>query len=225
MAHATGFDLLIFDCDGVLVDSEPLVNQIYADMLAELGYAVDYEESLHEFAGAAMSTRLQVLSQRLGWSPSPDFASQFAARQSVVFTEKLRPVTGIDMLIAGLSTPFCVASNGNREEIVFRLQTCGLLHHFQNAIFSGTETPRPKPYPDVFLAAATAFNVEPRRCVVIEDSLTGVTAAVRAGMHVFGHAVHTSASDLRDAGAVPFTSMRELAGLLQHPGETRPSDH
>ncbi|HSD37706.1 MAG TPA: HAD family phosphatase [Rhodocyclaceae bacterium] len=223
MAHAAEFDLLIFDCDGVLVDSEPLVNQIYADMLAELGYAVDYEESLHEFAGAAMSTRLRVLSQRLGWSPSPDFANQFTARQTAVFAEKLRPVAGINKVITGLSTPFCVASNGNREEIVFRLQTCGLLHHFQNAIFSGTETPRPKPYPDVFLAAANAFNVEPQRCVVIEDSVTGVTAAIRAGMRVFGHAVHTSAAHLSDAGATPFASMSELAALLQRPAGTRSS--
>lgn len=208
-------DLIIFDCDGVLVDSEPLVNRLYAEMLAEAGHVVDYEQSLHEFAGAAMSTRLEVLSPRLGWAPPADFAAQFMARQEALFARELKPVPGITQILAQLDTPCCVASNGARAEIVFRLETCGLQSFFGDRIFSGVEMPRPKPWPDVYLAAAAAFTAQPARCLVVEDSVTGVTAAVRAGMFVLGHAAHSKAQDLRAAGAaLTFTDMQDLPELL-----------
>jgi beta-phosphoglucomutase-like phosphatase (HAD superfamily) len=113
-----------------------------------------------------------------------------------------------------LSVPICVASNGSREEIVLRLKIAGLTEYFGNAIFSGLEFPHPKPAPDVFLAAAKAFNVSPSRCIVVEDSVPGVTAAVRAGMKVYGYATFTPSESLRAAGAIPFANMMELKSII-----------
>ncbi len=110
----------------------------------------------------------------------------------------------------------CVASNGSREEIVFRLKVAGLIERFGDAIFSGTEVPHPKPAPDVYLAAAQAFQTPPARCVVIEDSILGVTAGVRAGMTVYGHATFNSAESLQAAGAIPFANMLELKMILNN---------
>ena len=121
---------------------------------------------------------------------------------------------GIHALIESLSAPICVASNGSREEITLRLKIAGLTEHFGNAIFSGLEVPHPKPAPDVFLAAAKAFDISPARCIVIEDSTLGVTAAVRAGMKVYGHAAFTSSESLLATGAIPFANMAELKTLL-----------
>jgi beta-phosphoglucomutase-like phosphatase (HAD superfamily) len=112
--------------------------------------------------------------------------------------------------------PICVASNGSRDEIVLRLKVSNLTAHFGDAIFSGMEMPHPKPAPDVFLAAAKAFNTSPSRCVVIEDSVLGVTAAVRAGMKVYGHAKFTPAELLQKAGAIPFDDMMELKNILNN---------
>ena len=185
MNYSSFFDLVIFDCDGVLVDSEPLVNRVYVEMLGELGYTLDYSACLSEFAGAAMTTRLQAFTDRFGWVAPPEFPALFQERLYEAMTRELRPVVGVKDALSCTSGSRCVASNGNRGEIVFRLNTCDLMSHFGDAIFSGTEVSRPKPYPDVFLAAAAAFGVAPSRCAVIEDSLTGVQAAVRAGMNVF----------------------------------------
>jgi HAD superfamily hydrolase (TIGR01509 family) len=132
-----------------------------------------------------------------------------------MLTEReLKPVPGIHALIESLSVPICIASNGSRDEILLRLRIADLIERFGNAIFSGLEVPHPKPAPDVYLAAARAFNVLPSRCIVIEDSIPGVTAAVRAGMKVYGHAAFTSSKSLRDAGAIPFSNMMELKSIL-----------
>ena len=121
---------------------------------------------------------------------------------------------GIHDLLDSLSVPVCVASNGSREEITLRLKVSNLTGRFGGAIFSGTEVPRPKPWPDVYLAAAEAFHMPPSRCVVVEDSLLGLTAAVRAGMKVYGHATFYPAESLQAAGAIPFASMPELQKIL-----------
>jgi HAD superfamily hydrolase (TIGR01509 family) len=212
----TAFDLVIFDCDGVLVNSEPLANQVYVQMLGDYGYRVNTEEYQREFSGAAISQRLAVTSARLNWSPPENFMSIFNERLSALTEKELQPVPGIHSLIDSLSAPICVASNGSREEITLRLKKAQLTERFGDAIFSGLEVPHPKPAPDVFLAAAKAFNVSPDRCIVIEDSVPGVTAAVRAGMRVYGHAAFTPSESLRQAGAYPFANMLELKMLLSN---------
>lgn len=210
----TSFDLVIFDCDGVLVDSEPLANQVYVQMLAEYGYEVDSEEYLHKYSGAAIVHRLESTSKQLNWTPPSDFYPLFNSRLSVLSEKELKPVPGIHELLDSLSAPVCIASNGSRKEVVLRLKIAELAKHFGENIFSGMEVPNPKPAPDVYLAAAKSFDVTPDRCVVIEDSILGVTAGIRAGMTVYGYAACTDANALKEAGAIPFASMSELKNIL-----------
>ena len=121
---------------------------------------------------------------------------------------------GIHELIDSLNLPIAIASNGTRKEIVHRLMHSKLTEHFGDALFSGMEVPNPKPAPDVYLAAANAFDVHPSKCIVVEDSIPGVTAAVRAGMKVYGHAAFTPAEALTKAGAIPFSNMFELKDIF-----------
>ncbi|MCE9647733.1 MAG: HAD family hydrolase [Chloroflexi bacterium] len=208
------FDLVIFDCDGVLVNSEPLANQVYVQMLGDYGYQVNTEEYLREFSGVAITQRLAVTSQRLNWSPPENFHAVFNQRLATLTQRELQPVPGIHALIDSLTAPICVASNGSRSEIMLRLKIANLTDKFGDAIFSGLDVPHPKPAPDVFLAAARSFNIPPSRCIVVEDSLPGVTAAVRAGMKVYGHAALTPAWSLQETGAIPFVNMFELKKIL-----------
>ncbi len=218
--ETTSFDLVIFDCDGVLVNSEPLANQVYVQMLAELGYQVNTEEYLKEFSGAALPKRLEATSRKLNWTPPENFLSIFHQRLSDLTERELTPVPGIRDLLQSLSLPICIASNGSREEILLRLKIASLTEFFGGAIFSGMEVPHPKPAPDVFLAAARAFDIPPGRCIVVEDSVPGVTAAVRAGMKVYGHAAITPMDALRKAGATPFSDMMELKKILAEAHKT-----
>jgi HAD superfamily hydrolase (TIGR01509 family) len=217
MNTVSSFDLVIFDCDGVLVNSEPLANQVYVHMLGEFGHQVDAEQYLREFSGVYIYKRLEVTSQRLNWTPPTDFLSVFNERLLTLTEKELQPVMGIHSLIESLSGPICIASNGSPKDIALRLRITQLTEHFGKAIFSGMEVANPKPAPDVFLAAAKAFNVHPSRCIVIEDSILGVTAAVRAGMRVYGYAVFTPSKSLIEAGAIPFENMAELQKILTGP--------
>ncbi len=207
-------DLVIFDCDGVLVESEPLACRVYIQMFEEYGYQLDYAETLREFHGVTLPERLEATSEKLDWTPPENFIPIFNERLSALTERELRPVAGVHELIESLTVPICVASNGSRDEITLRLKVANLTHYFGDAVFSGMEVPKPKPAPDVFLAAAQTFLADPARCIVIEDSVLGVTAAMEAGMKVYGHAALTSAESLRAAGAIPFASMRELKEIL-----------
>ena len=208
------FELVIFDCDGVLVDSEPLANRVFVDMLRDGGHPVDTDEYQREFSGASIFHRLEVTSRKLNWTPPADFLPVFHERLIALTERELKPVAGVREVLESLSVPICLASNGSREEILLRLQIANLTEYFGSAIFSGLEVPQPKPAPDVYLAAAKAFNIPPARCIVIEDSLPGVTAAVRAGMIVYGYAAFTPQASLRRAGALPFDTMSELLKIL-----------
>jgi len=209
------YDLVIFDCDGVLVESEPLACRIYTQMFAEDGYPLDYGETLREHNGVNLLKRLELTAQKIGWTPDrSQFLPEFNRRLSDLTNRELLIVPGVHSLIDSLTVPICVASNGSRDEITLRLKLSGLTDRFGKDVFSGTEVPRPKPWPDVYLAAANAFNTPPSRCVVVEDSVLGVTAAVRAGMKVYGHATFNSPESLREAGAIPFRSMPELQKIL-----------
>jgi HAD superfamily hydrolase (TIGR01509 family) len=212
--NKTPYDLVIFDCDGVLVDSEPLANQVYVQMLAEYGFQVNTEEYLHKYSGAAIINRLESTSKQLNWTPPSDFYPVFNSRLSVLTKQQLKPVPGIHELLDSLTTPVCIASNGSRSEVILRLKIADLAKYFGENIFSGVDLPNPKPAPDVYLAAAKSFNIPPSRCVVVEDSVLGVTAGVRAGMKVYGYAACTSEERLREAGAIPFVDMHELKSIL-----------
>jgi len=211
------FDLVIFDCDGVLVDSEPITNKVYVQMLSEYGYDVNEDEFLREFWGKAMTQRLEVISRKLGWTPPDDFVSIYHERLVEINVKELKPMDGVRSLIESLTVPYCVASNGSKQEIEHRLKVTQLTELFvDKKIFSGTEMLYPKPAPDVYLAAAKSFNLPPERCIVIEDSIPGITAGVRAGMKVYGYAAFTVPETIQQAGAIPFNNMAELQKILSN---------
>jgi HAD superfamily hydrolase (TIGR01509 family) len=208
------FELVIFDCDGVLVDSEPIVNGVFVQMLAEEGFELDAERTLREFSGSTMANRLAVVGRRLRWSVPADFEAAFDERLRAAFRSRLRSVAGVAEAVARLGVPHCVASNGSRGDMEFRLGLAGLLPLFEPHLFSATQVARPKPAPDLFVHAARAMRTPPGLCAVVEDSLAGVQAGVSAGMRVFGYAALTGAPALLEAGATVFTEMSELPQLL-----------
>lgn len=212
--NQTSIDLVIFDCDGVLVDSEPLGNRVFVQMLREHGFEVNEEKYLKKFIGKTLPDRIDSVAHEFTWTPPEDFLHIFNERLTELSDRKLEIVPGIHELIDSLNLPIAIASNGTRREIVHRLRYSNLTEHFKDAIFSGMEVPNPKPAPDVYLAAAKAFDVHPSKCIVVEDSIPGVTAAVRAGMKVYGHAAFTPVEALTKVGAIPFANMFELKDIF-----------
>jgi HAD superfamily hydrolase (TIGR01509 family) len=211
----TGLHLIIFDCDGVLVDSERLSHRVLVDMLAELGVELGFDDVLERFIGSSLPRCLEFVGQLLGRPAPADFQSRFAQRTKEAFAQALQPVAGIEELLAWLPVPCCVASNGNRAKMNFTLGHTGLLARFQGRMYSVEDVAQPKPAPDLFLHAARSLGAEPARCVVVEDTPTGIAAARAAGMRAFGFAAMTPAPRLRQAGAdAVFSSMGELRELL-----------
>lgn len=210
------FDLVIFDCDGVLVDSEPIDYIVLEQIMREHGYVLKEKALLQKYPGMALPERIAAMSRELNWTPPVDFFDIFSEHLVSVSEKELKAVPGIHDLLESLSVPICIASNGTRDEVIMRLRIADLTDYFKGAIFSGMDVPNPKPAPDVYLAAARAFHVPPSRCVVVEDTVLGITAAVRAGMKVYGHAAFTSAETLRRAGAIPFGNMMELRTFLNN---------
>jgi HAD superfamily hydrolase (TIGR01509 family) len=211
------YDLIIFDCDGVLVDSEPVVIRVFVEMLGELGYTVDYNQMLREFSGTSMVTKLEIMRERLAWSAPNEFAAAFTKRIAEEMERELKPVPGVQEALSAIPRPWCVASNGSHGEIRQRLRLTHLISYFEPHLFSALDVARTKPAPDVYLHAATSMGVAPARSAVIEDSVTGVAAGLQAGMAVFGYARFTDPETLRRAGARVFVEMSQLPALLQRP--------
>lgn len=211
--------LVIFDCDGVLVDSELLSHTVLKEMLSELGVDLTLEETFEHFMGTSTEIFHKVLSRLIGRSTPSDFFGQFRARSFKAFADGLLPVPGVPELLASIQVPYCVASNGPREKMHFTLGHTGLLRFVAGRLFSAQDVARPKPAPDLFLHAAAKLGAPVSECVVVEDSSTGVAAARAAGMVVYGFAAMGQADKLREAGAhVVFASMTELPALLENQG-------
>jgi HAD superfamily hydrolase (TIGR01509 family) len=209
------FALVVFDCDGVLVDSELITNRIFASMLNELGIAVTLEDMFEQFVGRTMATCLEKVAGLLGRPVPDDFAERYQVRSNAALKAQLRAVPGIEAVLDEIKVPYCVASSGSHEKMQTTLGITGLLPRFQGRIYSATEVARGKPFPDVFLHAAARSGVATSECAVIEDTPTGVTAGVAAGMTVYGYSAMTSRQRLVEAGAhCTFDSMRELPRLL-----------
>ncbi|MEU7089796.1 HAD family hydrolase [Streptomyces achromogenes] len=211
------YDLVIFDNDGVLVDSEPISNRLLAGYLTELGHPTSYEDSIRDYMGSAMHRVHDLVLERTGRRLPKDFDEVFHARVFAAFERELRPVPGVtDVLekLAADGVPYCVASSGSHERIRVGHRTTGLDRWFTDErIFSSEDVGRGKPAPDLFLYAAQRMGVAPGRCVVVEDSPLGVQAAVAAGMDVYGFTAMTPPERLAGAGRL-FSDMGELAGLL-----------
>jgi len=181
----TGFDLVIFDCDGVLVDSELLSVEADRGCLADHGIDLSAEEILERYTGLSLAAMLSDLESRYG-RPLPDFATRHRERLRSLFEADLRPIPGIGAVLDALTCRVCVASSGTSERLQHALSLVGLLDRFQPHVFSVSEVAHGKPAPDLFLHAAGRMGVAPQRCLVVEDSIAGVAAAVAAGMPAIG---------------------------------------
>ncbi|MFI8302790.1 HAD family hydrolase [Streptomyces sp. NPDC085927] len=210
------YDLVIFDNDGVLVDSEPISNRLLAGHLTELGHPTSYEDSIRDYMGSAMHRVHDLVEERTGQRLPDDFDDVFHARVFAAFERELKPVAGAaDVLeaLAAEGVPYCVASSGSHERIRVGHRTTGLDRWFDDErIFSSQDVGRGKPAPDLFLYAAERMGVAPARCVVVEDSPLGVQAAVAAGMDVYGFTSMTPAEKLVGVTRL-FAELRELPGL------------
>ncbi|WP_282693111.1 HAD family hydrolase [Streptomyces sp. CC208A] len=211
------YDLVIFDNDGVLVDSEPLSNRLLAGYLTELGHPTTYEDSLRDYMGGAMHRVHDLVLERSGQRLPEDFDSTFRARVFAAFLAELEPVEGaMDVLkaLVDAEVPYCVASSGSHERIRVGHRKTGLDGWFpEEVVFSSEDVGRGKPAPDLFLHAAARMGVAPGRCVVVEDSRLGVQAALAAGMDVYGFTAMTPEDRLAGAGGF-FSRMEELPAIL-----------
>jgi len=211
----SAFELIIFDCDGVLVDSERITNQVFCTMLNELGLPLSLQDMFEHFVGLSMPQCVQLITEMHGQPPPSTFVDELRQRAASALKEQITPIPGVKEALAGLGLPCCVASSGDHEKIRLTLSATGLLTRFEGRIFSVVDVARPKPAPDVFLFAARQLGVLPAACAVIEDTPTGVRAAVAAGMRTFGFAANTPAHRLKEAGAhYLFWDMAELVELL-----------
>lgn len=211
------YDLVIFDNDGVLVDSEPISNRLLAGYLTELGHPTSYEDSLRDYMGGAMHRVHDLVLERTGRRLPEDFDDVFHGRVFAAFERELEPVPGAVGVLEKLAADgvaYCVASSGSHERIRVGHRKAGLDRWFDDGrIFSSQDVGRGKPAPDLFLHAAGRMGVAPERCAVIEDSPLGVQAAVAAGMDVYGFTAMTTAAKLAGATRL-FADMGELADLL-----------
>lgn len=207
--------LIIFDCDGVLVDSERLSHLVLCEMLCEMGVHISFEDAVLRFMGTSVPTCLARVGELLGHAPAPDFLGRFGHRTREAFRASLTAVPGVVQVLDGLSTPFCVASNGNRAKVDFTLGHTGLLPRFVGRIFTADEVKNPKPALDLFLHAAATLGADPRSTIVVEDTPTGVMAAKAAGMRAIGFSAMTPGSRLSAAGADAVAgSMAEVRAFL-----------
>jgi len=209
--------LVIFDCDGVLVDSEPVASRVLADWLTELGLTTTPPEAMREYKGHTLAACREIAQARLGRPLPSDFEDELERRTHEAFRRDLCAVPGAGTAVArlgDLGVAVCVASNGSHRSMQVSLGHAGLLRHFDGRLFSASEVACGKPEPDLFLYAARRMGAAPARCRVIEDSVLGVRAARAAGMPVFGFAGSGDAGVLRGAGACIFHDMSRLPELL-----------
>lgn len=206
--------LVIFDCDGVLVDSDRISLRIQAERISALGLSTTYEDCVRDFLGLGMPATLRILADRLG-EPLPDgWAEELDAAVRAAFRRELRPVEGVAAALEAIDAPTCVASSGSQEKMRLTLGLTGLRERFAGRVFSAEEVERGKPAPDLFLHAAARMGVAPRRCVVVEDSPFGVAGATAAGMTALGYAPDGDRAALAREGAAVFASMAELPALV-----------
>ncbi len=216
--------LVIFDCDGVLIDSEIVAARLEAAAITELGLPMTAETICARFAGTTTKEVWQTLERELGRPLPPGFFEAHLAHVREVFSRELEAIPGARRAVEGLDVPCCVASSTRLPALIDNLATAGLVDLFDGHIFSASQVRRPKPAPDVFLFAASQMGADPAECLVIEDSVAGVTAARRAGMTVVGfvgggHVTHGLADRLRAAGASAIIpGMGDLAAAIaEHP--------
>lgn len=205
---------IIFDCDGVLVDSEILSNRVLLEMGQAHGLEMTLEQAITDFGGRGLKECFSLIEERAGCTLPADFIHTFRSRTYEAFHKELQPVRGMPEFLDTLTVDRCVASSGPPEKIRLSLSLTGLIGVFGNNLFSSYDINSWKPKPDIFLHAARSMGYEVGECIVIEDSVAGVQAAIAGGFRVFGFAHSYNEMQLREAGARVFHNVSELNGLL-----------
>lgn len=210
---------MIFDCDGVLVDSEPISNKVLTEVLEELGLHLTYDQAIKLFLGRSWSDNLMEIEKMLGFSAPPDLLENYSQRMFRAFEEELLPVDGIKealhVIIQEICDNVCVASSGSHQKINRTLSITGLYPVFEGRIFSATDVALGKPNPDLFLKACCELGSEVEKTVVIEDALPGVQAAISAKIKVLAYTPHGSSDLFKKSGATPFKRMADLPDLIR----------
>ena len=209
--------LVIFYCDGVLIDSELIANRVFAAQLAGAGLHMPVEDVMRHFVGRTRQGCLDYATELLGGPLPQDFGPRWDAALHEALEREVRAIDGVVDVLRALRIPYCVASNGNPERMRLALRVAGVLPFLDGRMFTAADVARPKPAPDLFLHAARVMGAAPADCVVVEDTPTGVRAAVAAGMRVLAYAAapHADRAALAAAGGRIFDDMRSLPGLLQ----------
>ena len=206
---------VIFDCDGVLVDTEAAANRVLAELLTAEGLPTTPAESMRTYMGRSWASCMAIAAELLGRELPDDLHERYTAGVRAAWADELEPVPGIVAALDAIDVPACVASSGEHERMRFTLGHTGLYERFEGRIFSAIEVEHGKPAPDLFLHAAARMGFDPAQTTVVEDTVPGVQAGRAAGMRVLGFARHTAAGDLEAAGAEPFDDMADLPGLLR----------
>ena len=206
---------IIFDCDGILVDSETIANQVLLSMSASFGLKMTMAEATKKFNGRRLKRIFEIIEELTNKKLPDSFETEFRKQTFEAFKTDLKPVQGVQEFIEKLTIPYCVASSGPTEKIILNLTTTGLLHKFENKIFSSYEINSWKPDPEIFLHACKQMGFKKEECIVIEDSVAGVIAGVTGGFKVFALANENNAQDLISEGATVFYNYEELATVLQ----------
>jgi len=208
------FELVLFDNDGVLVDSETLSGHVLSELLTECGLPTTFEQSVATYLGSSMERVLELAEEALGRSLPSDFLALYYKRVFDRFRTELQPIPHVAEAIDAIDRPRAVVSSGSPERIELTLTLTGLIDRFDGHLYSSEHVQRGKPHPDLFLHAAERMGVAPDACVVVEDSPLGVEAALRAGMQVVGFARMTPADRLEAATLGTLKDMRELPDRL-----------
>lgn len=208
------YKCIIFDCDGVLVDSEPLGNGVLVEMANEQGATIDLNYAYWHFKGGSYQSVHDHIEKLIGKKLPPDFEPEYRRRSFEAFTKHLKPVEGIENVLNNLEIPFCVASSGPQTKIRHNLRITGLLKYFESNIFSCYDVGKWKPEPEVFLHAAKTMGFSPNECLVIEDTPIGLEAAKRGGFDVYGYADKYSYSLFEKEATGVFTHMDHLKQML-----------
>ncbi|MUU79589.1 HAD family hydrolase [Winogradskyella endarachnes] len=208
------YKCVIFDCDGVLVDSEPLSNQVMVDMANELGADIDLAYAFHHFKGNSFYKCENHISELIEAKLPTNFEAEYRRRSFEKFKTDISPVEGVLDVVKNLDIPFCVASSGPENKIQLNLELTGLWSYFKANVFSCYSVNKWKPDPAVFLWAAETMGFQPDQCVVVEDSSIGVDAAINGGFDVFGYTAHDFNEQLKNKATKTFNTMADLMTLI-----------
>ncbi|MDH1335117.1 HAD family phosphatase [Comamonas thiooxydans] len=220
----TAFDAVLFDCDGVLVDSESITNRVLCTMLNESGWVISQEQCTRDFIGKTVRSQAAVIEAHTGKPLTDAWMAEFYERRNAALRAELVAIDGaldaVRRIHALCNGRIACASGADRAKVEMQLAKVGMAPYFEGHVYSGHEMPRSKPFPDVYLAAAEALKADPARCLVIEDTMTGVQAGVAAGATVWGYFPadqgHASAEQLLEAGAAcVFGDMGDLPAMFE----------